>query len=375
MSEQLSVRLNTTLALIDQFQSAFTAPSKDQSATESPRKDALPLLSASSEALKSQVTKLSLLTINTPFTPSAIGTVLSALNESVLPSLLTATLLVTPNDYTNAFHSEVQSLSKTALNQLSSLVKEVKNVAEAKDKTKNDGQKESELSQPEKDAVTVATGRVWDSCDFLTDLAAKGVVGFVTRRVEEWRDLVGDAVKEIEEWDPNEDDGGFFEEFLGDNGPEGAGDESEDSDEGKDEDNAALHAHKKSTLRILKPVGQAYPAIITNRLKNAGNVPSSSDAGVRKLESLMSNLQCIPEYVDEVAGALYDADLVKSDEYLQKAKSCATKAIELVTLPWSAAENESNQQDTQDKFTVWSRTWLKVMEEVSKPANGTPNTA
>ena len=260
------------------------------------------------------------------------------------------------------------------MQQLSSLVTEVKNVADGKDKAKNDGKKESELSQPEKDAVTGATGRVWDSCDSLSEVATKGIVGFVIRRVGEWRDLVWDAVKEIEEWDPDEDDGGFFEEFLGDNGAEGAGNESEGSDDGKEEDNTALHAHKKSTLRILKPVGQAFPAIITHRLKNAGDVPSSSDAGVNKLESLMSHLQCVPEYIDEVAGALYDGDLETSDQYLRKAKSCATKAIGLVTLPWSSPENEGNQQDAQDKFTVWSRTWLKVMEEVSKPGDGTLNT-
>lgn len=368
MSKQLSVHLTTTLALINQFQSAFSSPPESHPVSDSSRKDALPLLSASSEALKSQVTKLSLLTINTPFTPSAISSVLSALNESVIPSLLTATLLVTPSEYTKAFHAEVQNLSKFVLKDLSSLVVEVQNVAGKKEQTKTDGQKESELSQPEKDVITVATGRVWDSCDSLSDVAAKGVVGYVVRRVEEWRDIVKDAVKEIEEWDPDEDDGDFFEEFTGETGFEGGSGKNEDSDDEEETDNAALHAHKKSTLRVLKPIAQVFPAISTNRLKNAGNLPSSSVAGIGKLEVLMSDLQCIPEYIDEVAGALYEADLEKSDQYLQKAKSYATKAIDTVALPWGAAANESTQA-IPDKFTTWSKTWLRVMEEVSKPVS------
>lgn len=368
MSKQLSICLTTTLALINQFQSAFTSPSGNPPASDSSQKDALPLLSASSEALKSQVTKLSLLTINTPFTPSAISTVLSALNESVIPSLVTATLLVTPSEYTKAFHAEIQNLSKFVLKDLSSLVEEVQNVAKKKEQAKTDGQKESELSQPEKDVITVATGRVWDSCDSLYDVAAKGVVGYVIRRVEEWRDIVKDAVKEIEEWDPDEDDGDFFEEFMGENGNESGGGQSEDSDDKEEEDNAALHAHKKSTLRVLKPIAQVFPAISTHRLKNAGNVPSSSVTGIGKLETLISDLQCIPDYIDEVAGALYEADLEKSDQYLQKAKSYATKAIDTVALPWGAAANEGTQDGT-DKFRVWSKTWLKVMEEVSKPVS------
>lgn len=368
MSKQLSVRLTTTLALINQFQSAFSSPAGSSQAADPSRKDALPLLSASSEALKSQATKLSLLTINTPFTPSAISSVLSAINESVLPSLVTATLLITPNEYTNAFHAEAQSLSKTILKELSSLVGDVQIVAGKKDQAKSDGQKESELSQPEKNAITVATGRVWDSCDSLSDVSAKGVVGFVIRRVEEWRDLVKDAVKEIEEWDPDEDDGDFFEEFMGENGVEGGGGSGSEESDGEKEDTAALHAHKKSTLRVLKPVAQVFPAISTNRLKNAGDVPSSSVAGIGKLESLLLDLQCIPEYIDEVAGALYEADLEKSDQYLQKAKSSATKAIDTVALPWSAAAN-GGAQDTQDNFAVWSKAWLKVMEEVSEPVD------
>lgn len=374
MSKKLSVVLTTTLSLLDQFQHAVQSATQNPASNEVTGKDAIPLLTTSSNALKSQVTKLSLLTITPPFTPSAVCTVLSALNESVLPSLATGALLVTPNEYTKAFHAEIQILTKTALKELSSLIVEVNNVAEKLDKPTSEGQKKGdELSKPEKDVVTIATGRVWDSCDTLIDIGTNGVVGFVIRRVEEWRDLVRDAVEEIEEWDPDEDGDGFFDDLLGDDAKQASGngdtkdsdEEDDDDDDNEDEDTAVSHANKKSALRILKPVAQIYPAIVANRLKKAGDVPMSSDSGARKLESLMANLQSIPEDIDEVAGALYEANWGKYTQFRGKVKDDAAKAVNLVALPWDA-KDDADGQKMEDKFTVWSKTWLNVMDQVSK---------
>ncbi|KAE8373205.1 hypothetical protein BDV26DRAFT_272567 [Aspergillus bertholletiae] len=368
MSTKLHVTLTTTLALLEQFYSTLSSPSRDSSSKELSGKDALPLISASSTALKSQVTKLSLLAITSPFTPSAVGPILSNLNGSVLPSLVTAALLVTPTDHTKAFQAEALSLTKAGLNELSSLVKEIQSIAERNGGAQDHMNKKGvELSQSEKDLVTVATGRVWGACDALIDLASNGVVGFVIRRVEEWRDLVRDAVEEIDEWNPDEEGDEFFDELLSDNGKQSTGKGSEaelDEESSDDEDNAALHELKKAAIRLLKPVVQIYPAIITNRLKKApGFLPSL----VNQLESLITNLQCIPEQVDEVAGALYEADLERSIWYLKKTKDCAVEAVKLVVLPWVEQSVTDSQQIAEDKFTNWSKTWLKVMDEVSKP--------
>jgi hypothetical protein len=362
MAKQLRVSLTTTLTILEQLQVALSAPAGDTNPAELSGKDALPLLSTSATALKSQVTKLSLLTITSPFTHSAVGTVLSALNSSVLPSLVTAALLVTPADHTKAFHAEVHALTKTTLRELTSLVTEVQAVAEKANKAKEGQKKGGELSQTEKNPVTVATGRVWDSCDALIDVAAKGVVGFVIRRVEEWRDLVRDAVEEIEEWDPEEDGDEFFDDLLSDDGEKDTQDEEEVDTE---ESSAALHAQKKSTLRILKPIAQIYPAIVANRLKGAGDVPCSSPSGIGRLERLMTNLQLIPEHVDEVAGALYEEDSGKCTQYLGKVKHCAMDAVDSVKPTWDTVDAADGQQK-EDKFTIWSKTWMNVLDEVSK---------
>lgn len=260
--------------------------------------------------------------------------------------------------HTKAFRAEVEAQVKTALREVLALLKEIQTVAGKKDDSASKKQKESELSQTEKDAVTVAAGRVWDVCDALVDIAAKGVVGFVVRRVEEWRDLVRDAVEEIEEWDPDEEGDEFFDEILSDKGDDDDDDDDEEDDK-EDGSNAALHEQKKTSVRILKPVAQIYPAIVKHRL---GSVPELSSSLAGKLELLMQNLQHIPGLIDEVAGALYEENIDKSVQYLGRVRNCANKVMQSVEIPWNA-----DGSSTEDKFTAWVRTWLKVMDEVSKP--------
>ncbi|KAJ5772619.1 hypothetical protein N7520_003148 [Penicillium odoratum] len=358
MSQQLVTVLATSIAIVDQFQDAIS-PSTLAQSTQTPTKDAkpLPLLSASSSALKAQVTKLSLLSITTPFTHSAVTKILRDCNDSVLPSLLTAILLVNPAEHTKTFHSETLALVRILFTELATLLKIVKAISEKKDQAKKEDpkSKEEEIVKAEKDAITLATGRVWDACDSVVQVATNGVVGFITRRVEQWRDLVRDAVEELENWDPAEDDD-FFDDILGDEKDEEEDAGSKDSD---DEENiAAMQEQKKSTLRFLKPIAQVYSAIITYRLKKANDAPLASAGNVARLEKLIVSLQSIPDQVDEVAGALYEEDAPRSVEFLQKIHEFASQAVESVAAPWS--------DEAEDKFTVWSRTWSKVMEEVSK---------
>ncbi|RAH71399.1 uncharacterized protein BO66DRAFT_347409 [Aspergillus aculeatinus CBS 121060] len=368
MAQKLHLTLTTTLTLLDQFQTALTtskasSTSPTTTTTETiTTKDALPLLSASALSLKSQITKLSLVSITAPFTPTAAIPILTALNESVLPSLVTAALLITATDHTQAFQTEAHALTRLALTELSVLLNEVQRIASRSDTSKKKGE---ELAQPAKDAVTLAAARAWESCDALVDLAAKGVVGFVVRRVEQWRDLVRDAVGEIEEWDPDEEGDEFFDELLSDDDGDDDADDAEDQ-KGEDEDeeeSKALHAQKKSTLRVLKPIAQVYPAIVTHRLKKTADAV----AEVGKLEALTENLRLIPELVDEVAGALYEANPDKSGRFLGQTKDRAVAALELVKLPW---QQGTTGEEKGDKFTTWVNTWLKVMDELSKSVFG-----
>jgi hypothetical protein len=374
MSDKLSRLLTTALALSEQFQAALISAAPAQADDSANQPQPLKLLSDSSKTLKAQVTKLSLLAISTPFTHSALSTVLTAVNDSVMPALVTAALLVTPVACTKTFADETKLLARTALKELSFLLKEVEKIAKNKNSA-NEARRNEEISKAEKDAVTSQTGRVWDACDSVLDLATKGVVGHVVRRVEEWRDLVKDAISELEEWDPEDDDDDLDDALFGhdDNGEEEEEEEEEekagegDTKQRDEETMVALRRQKKETLRLFKPIAQIYPAIISNRLRKGGlTVSIGIRTHVPKLESLISDLQTIPSHVDEAAGSLYEENVVNSILHLKKAKTSAERAMKLVALPWEVTTNAPGQQAQaqEDKFTTWSRTWLKVMDSM-----------
>ncbi|EED18338.1 conserved hypothetical protein [Talaromyces stipitatus ATCC 10500] len=351
MSQKLHALLNTAIILSEQFQTTLdtTPPTTSEDAptittTEGPADP--------TKSLRAQVTKLSLLAITSPFTPSAISTCLVSVNDSVMPSMVTAALLLTPGEYTKAFSTEARILVKTGLKEFAALVREITDVANKFD-TNNEEKKE--LSKSEKDVITSQTGRVWDVCDSISTLVVNGVVGHVAKRVQEWHDLVKDAIDELEEWDPEDEDGGFEELMGSDDDDESTTKIGEDEDGDQDEGMEALRNQKKSLLRALKPISQIYPAIITHRLKKGG-LTTSDKTQIGKLETLTSNLQSVPDHVDEAAGSLYEHNLDDCIRFLGLAKVTADKAIELVVTPWSTSE--------EDKFTVWSKTWRKVMGDV-----------
>ncbi|CRG92765.1 hypothetical protein PISL3812_09832 [Talaromyces islandicus] len=370
MSEKLFRLLKTAVALSDQFQSTLdTTPQAETTASTSTTTkptDPLLLLSDSAKMLRSQVTKLSLLAITSPFTPSAISTVVSAANDSAMPSLVTAALLLTSSEYTKAFTGEARVLVKTVLREFSALVEEVLRLANRHEAGDFNNNKDQELPKADKDVITSRTGRVWDSCDTVIDLVAKGVVGFVAGRVQQWHDLIKDAISELEEWDPEDDTD--FDDLLGSDEDEEDDDKDEDQEPTQEEKKEidALQKQKKSTLRAIKPIAQIYPAIVSNRLKKGG-LTASSTAQIQKLESLSSDLQSIPGHVDEAAGSLYEGSVTDSVRYLRLAKTTAERAVQLVSLPWRG-ENTIDAGSKEDKFTVWSKTWMKVMADVIQDA-------
>ncbi|KAI7975578.1 hypothetical protein EIK77_005944 [Talaromyces pinophilus] len=369
MSQKLHNLLTTSLVLSEQFQTTLdtTPPTQNNTTAADGAQTADPLiiLSNSAKSLRAQVTKLSLLAITAPFTPSAISTCLASVNDSVMPSMVTAALLLTPGEYTKAFSTEARILVKTGLKEFAILVQEITNTAEKLDpsfpsksgeSSKDAENKKKELSKQEKDVITSQTGRVWDVCDTITTLVSQGVVGHVAKRVQQWHDLVKDAISELEEWDPEDEDDGGFEELMGSDGDDDESNTENEDDDDDEKDVEALQTQKKSLLRALKPIAQIYPAIVTNRVKKGG-LTANNPQQIAKLESLTANLQSIPDHVDEAAGSLYEHNLDDCVKYLKLAKTTAEKTIDLVVFPLG-------EQQQEDRFTVWSRTWRKVMGDV-----------
>ncbi|EEP77776.1 predicted protein [Uncinocarpus reesii 1704] len=385
MAARLHMVLETTIALSEQFNLALSSPAAADSTSSAPdhQPSPLPLLSASAQNLKAQTAKLSLLAINTPFTPSALVTVLSNINDSVLPSLVTATLISTPEKYTRTFRREAEALVKDALRELTALVHDIQLIA-----TNYDKKQGFKLSDEEKNEVTIATGRVWSVCDQVVDLVAGGVVGLVIKKAKEYLELIQDGLRELKEWDPeddlDDDDGLWGDEFgsQDDSGPNrgtleksavienGDGDEeTEDEDSGNQR--VKLDEEKKYLLRLFTLTSQLFSAIISYRLKKMDETLILAGSSNR-LDALTSCLQDLPSLVDEAAGSLYEHNIEFADAYSLKLRDRASEAAEMLCEPWVQGDmsDTSKQGDapkgTEDKFSKWAAVFLRVVEDLGK---------
>ncbi|GBF67124.1 hypothetical protein TMEN_9847 [Trichophyton mentagrophytes] len=371
--KKLLVILESTLGLSTQFISslslsaASTSSATPRSAeeTDNNKNLPLPLLSAAAQTLKSNSGKISLFAINTPFTPSAITSVLAQINDSALPSLVTAAFLLHPEHYTKTFHTEINALVKSALREYITLINDIKKIAVENGKG---------LTDEDKIAVTTSAGRVWKVCDQLVAAATDGVVGMVMQKANEFLELVRDGIKELEEWDPEEsddDDWGLVDDLADETKEENDEDDGED----REEVVAMLAGEKKELLRLLTPIAKLYTAITTQRLKPLKQQPILSKYA-SNLDKLVDNLKQIPDLVDEAAGSLYEHDTQAVASYTSNLKNCAISTMEMVRKPWhpetGVNAKTDGQVESEDKFTKWATVWLKVLNELGKPdvANG-----
>jgi Grap2 and cyclin-D-interacting len=329
---QLTATLATTSGLLDQFLRSLNSILPDGPSTP-PDTPPLSLFSASAATLRAQITKLSLLIVTPPFTPSAVSTILASLNEAVLPNLLTSVLLLSPTTFTKAYSTEATALTKAALRDLQCLVQLI-------DDRFKDSKAKAEPKSSQKSAVTEATGKIWEDCDGLKALADNGVEGFALKKATQYLDLIKDAVKEIEEWDPDEVDGD--DDF-------GVDEEDEDEDEdnttppsstkaknttkAEQDPNKAeqeteeqvdkpavtskIHQIHQTTLKILTPIPPTFQTFITRTFHPNARVPTTSTPilsptspavstiPTSNLDTLLTTLQKTSDCIDEVAERLY----------------------------------------------------------------------
>ncbi|EDN11252.1 hypothetical protein I7I51_03039 [Histoplasma capsulatum] len=419
MPPTLSSILEATSIIIDQSNAALSTPLCPPANTNSSNSAqlSLPLLSTSAASLKAQTTKLSLLSVNIPFTPSALITVLSVVNESILPSLVTAALLTIPAESTQAFHNEAKLLVKDILREFGGLIEVLKVIANGG--SGGDNGKEVTVTEQQKGDVMACTGRLWKVCEQLLSFAEGGLAVFVVGKVRQYFELVRDGIRELEEWDPEEDDDDGEDDLFWDyevarnNGDElwckenkifskGSGTvkgKDKASGQGSEDDTtsaiAKLLFEKAHLLRLLNPIAQIYPAIISHRLKrqNISSSPTCSDqqqkrhhslslsaTQISQLDRLLQHLRELPNLVDEAAGSLYDHDIDNAVMYTNKLCKCAFAAAEVARMPLIGNGNdnvrckesggndkgEENAPGEEDKFPKWADTWMRVVEEITR---------
>ncbi|KKY17479.1 hypothetical protein UCRPC4_g05540 [Phaeomoniella chlamydospora] len=342
----LNVLLSTTLELIERFSTTLQSPSNEavQPASPSP----LPLLSASASALKAQTTKLSLLAINTPFTPSAIGNVLAAVNESVLPSLVTGTLLTVPDKFAKSVSSEASTLSKATLRDFKFLVEAV----DTRSRLQGD------IPDDEKKSITEAVGRIWDGCDNLIALGNGGIAGLLVKKALQYQALIQDAINELEEWEPERKDDDLFSDA--------GSDDEQDADGDLDEEEAAeLKAQKEQSLKVFRRVPQSIHVIIRSRLQKRFP-PEPTTKQIQNLDRLVSSLETASEAIDEAAGALYEHDVFLAKTYTDKVKARTIDAVDCVLDPWDECSTAEIIETKDDKYIKRARDWIQTAGSEAK---------
>lgn len=349
--------LTTCTALIKQFQKSLNA-NGSATAIAGDHPSPLLLLKAAAESLKSSTTKLSLLCITPPFTDSAVISLLKPLNESILPSLVTAALLVTPASFPDAFAAEANSLANAALAELLSLLVLVERRA-------NDGKSKSEPGKDAKQAVTEATGRVWSSCDEIIKFSKEGIPKFVTKKAEQWLALMKDAVQELQEWDPDED---VDEDIFGDAG-------SDDDDAGpttytdkvRDHDQATIAAGvKDQAIRVLSRIPQSVYVVVKQRL---AKMPVRIRTGEQQLEpkhkevleNIIKLVRVISECIDESAEGMYMGNPELCLKKAGEARALTIEVVESVLSPWESASQDT-EPTKEDIFIKRALAWIQQVD-------------
>ena len=343
--ENLQTSISDLRTLLHRFQTALQSPTPARPPIEDPP-NPLALLSDASQVLKAQTTKLSLLLLNKPFTPSAITSILNSLSSSCLPALMSALELCPGHKYTNLMHQHIESSLSRIMMELLSLLGSIPQNEHGVEKTMGRN-------------TLASTGVLWAECDKMVALGLQGVTKIATQRVEEYHGLLKDAIAELEQWDPDEDSESDTDSLTFSKGNTSSARPVDASLERSVQDLSisSIAALRKQTLGALRIIRVLYPALVKRRILTFPQIDSTStiaslppSSQVRSLDCLVDHTRQLQEETDEIAGALYAGDEEEVDDRLTKLKEMSKTCAEGVRLSWS--ENE-------DEFTSWSEKWLE----------------
>lgn len=345
----LEVAVSTARTLIAQLQpTAPAAQSKSQNDV-----NALDLAYDAASLIRAHTTKLSLLILNKPFTASAISTVLRELVDGPLPGLASATELCTADRYTKVMSTELQYRTKKVLADLGTLVQAIPLDGEILNDDAKNG------TGPEKGkGILAVTGTIWEACDGIIELKKLGVAGLVIQKAEGYRDLLKDALEELQEW-AEEDSDGEDEEAV--DGVEDAAQAEVDNIFGSQrhippDDPESIRPRLESSIKRLRLLILMYQAATKRRFKTLPPLPhpelppelnekSAEDPGIaNRLDEVLDVMNKIPDITDELASAFYELDAEEIDKRMDQCFFTGFAVTELLVKNW---------EGQNDEFSTW----------------------
>jgi hypothetical protein len=336
--------------------------------TESPIRDeegakevnAINLAHDAATLIKAHSTKLSLLIINAPFTPTAIMTVLREVSSGPLPALASSVELCDPRIYSKVMRSELQWRVEKVLTEIRSLIGDIP----LDGKVLSNDRKNGTGAGMGKGSLA-ATGVVWGACDEVMELRKLGIGGLMVRKVEQYRDTVKDALEELQEWgeetSEEEEEDELHEEAVNENGSYNPAQDAIDEMFQDQRHIPADDVHKirerlECALRRLKLINLLYQAIIKRRLKTLPAIHHTSDSThiTASLDQLMPLISRIPDIIDDLASAFYSLDDPGINTRMAECFSTASAAAEMLCMSW---------EGKSDEFSVWAEKFVKAMAE------------
>ena len=346
----LQATIKSCRALLQSFRETLQSPSKSNHTIPNPP-NPLAVLRDTSRVLSAQTTKLSLLVLNKPFTPSAIGLILKSLSNECLPAMMSAIELCPAVKYSELLHNHVKISLVVTFTELDNLLASIPS--------------DEHGIETARRGVLASTGTLWAECNKMIEVATNGLVGLARGKVEEYHGLFKDCIDEIEDWDSDDEDMdcnidsfSTIDEAL----------KREGEDEGSVKSlgglNLDLGECRKRILVHLRLLRVLYPALQKRRIATFSNISSASDVVNMPSEDRICELDCLvtcsrqwTDTADEVAGSLYDGKEVAVERRLHQLRDQAAGCVKRFQRNWDGHE---------DEFTIWSEKWLARLKDLGK---------
>jgi hypothetical protein len=332
----------------------------------------LHVLRDSATLLKAHTTKLALLLINKPFTPSAVSHVLGNATQSCLAAMMSAVELCRADLWGVFLHHHVVAKVRTVMREMGCFLDQVVDAAR---EHAGAGAGAGAVTTKSKKDTLASTGVLWDACDDLVRLDELGIAGLAVVKAQELRDSINDAIQELQEWqegDGNDDDDDDDDEDDDDDDEEDAHSTSDNvhqdkryhQDEFDDMFSAAnklpkdrpdLKQRLASAVDKLKKIQFLYAAITKRRLQTFSQQVAAKKVNLVALDKVMLLLKELPESVDELANAFYEIDAEQIDIILAQCIDNACSAANLLKTDWN---------DKEDEFTAWATKWIALVKQV-----------
>ncbi|KIH92551.1 hypothetical protein SPBR_02851 [Sporothrix brasiliensis 5110] len=383
---------------------AQTLISSDASASSSsvawdpPSKcEALSLARDAATLARAHGTKISLLMINEPFTPSAIQKVVTEMGAPLV-SLATAASECYGDRYTNHVRQELARRCASVLEQTQHLLNAIPRDGRVVPEAQRVGGAGSGGSSSRTQSKAMADrgsytkiGILWAECDALVAFANRGIDGYLVQVVNQLADQLKDEQEELREWgdeeegdddiddggeganldDANVSDSGYDDDEDGGNG-DGALNDNEAAQAMLDalmntrhipaDDPHGLRPRLETALKKIRLVLLLCRAIVKRRLTKPAlpALPTPTPEGhvATRLDGAVAALQTVANRFEDLAAAFYKLDAGEVDTVLGQCLEAAVTVSRQLSRPWTPPSGEA----PGDAFTDWATKFESEMQ-------------